>query len=157
MKERLKEQAKKLQRELNKREGSNFTYSVNTSATTKNKGVMILNIKDKKTKQEFIYATYNVCLDFESNIKNLIYQIFENDINELKKIPQNFNAYKSNYMNNLEKAFENENIHKIIDINLKLLKQRKKVKQLEEKIDYYMHFVRMLYNCRDELCPSLQN
>ncbi|MCD3223967.1 hypothetical protein [Clostridium botulinum] len=156
MRELLKEQATKLQKELNKRESGDFKYKVSSAYVDDKQcvGMLELQIKDNATKQSYNYITFNVCEDFESNIKNLIYKIFEYDINELKKIPQNFNAYKSNYMNSLEKAFENEDIHKIIDVNIKLLEQRKKVKELEEKIDYYMHFVRLLYKCRDQLCPS---
>ncbi|KEH95732.1 hypothetical protein Z962_07835 [Clostridium botulinum C/D str. BKT12695] len=157
MEKLLKQQAKNLQKELNIRGNGDIIFKVSviplTNEIEEDFGMKI-KIIDLEHEKQYTYLTINVCEDFESNIKNLIYQIYDVDINKRRNITRNWHSYISNYINSLENALDKENVDNIIDVNIRILEQSRKVKETQAEIDYFMNFVHALYDARDVLCPQ---
>ena len=157
MEKLLKQQAKDLQRELNIKGNGDIIFKVSvvplTDEIDEDFG-MKMKIIDVESEKQYVYLTTNICENFESNIKNLIYQIYDVDINRRRNITRNWHSYTSNWINSVESALENEDVDNIIDVNIRILEQNKKVKQAQKEIDYFLNFVHALYDARDMLCPS---
>lgn len=91
--------------------------------------------------------------DLETNIVNLINNIYETDINHRKHFITKFKgSYITQKMKSLSNAIGKNDTEKVSKINNDMITKFEEVQLYKFEIGYFKRFVSLLYQAKDELC-----